>query len=427
MKKALSIILSVAMLMTVALSMFVVPASAEDPVHTYEMMNPAWIAEGAENVTVNEDGTWTVTGNIGIAPDPAPTLDYTVYYNIIQKWTSVGGGVKVTVLDRDPNGVYEDHWINLYGQWVGGEFFPEGETNQTNSIKSVFDWCTANLGWGNTNNQFTVRAVYIEPEAGATVTLESIAFNDGIYDYQLGTETPTFEYDNQTLIAPKDADIWEQIPVSGSLVNITYDTEKLVLGNTNGAWPSVFLDFATPYVVNEESMIYADFSIEKGAKTTIYLFFGQATCNEFDNGAYGVVHYELGAEVAAGNYKGYVNIVDMLPTDEAARAACYNADGDLTITGIKIFATSEAEGAMDPAVTIRNLDLLTQAEANEDVLMGDMNGDGDLNTMDALLLFGGINGARELTEAQQAVADYTGDGNVNMMDALLLFKAVSGG
>ncbi len=60
-------------------------------------------------------------------------------------------------------------------------------------------------------------------------------------------------------------------------------------------------------------------------------------------------------------------------------------------------------------------------------LMGDMNFDGQLNTMDALLLFGCVNGARAMTDEQEAVADYTGDGTINMMDALLLFKTVSGG
>ncbi|MBQ4617878.1 MAG: Ig-like domain-containing protein [Clostridia bacterium] len=59
-------------------------------------------------------------------------------------------------------------------------------------------------------------------------------------------------------------------------------------------------------------------------------------------------------------------------------------------------------------------------------LLGDMNLDGALNTMDALLLFGCVNGARVMTAEQEAVADYTEDGNINMMDALRLFKTVSG-
>ncbi len=426
MKKALSIVLSVAMLMTFAFTAFVMPASADEVVHTYEMLNPDWIAEGAENVTINDDGTWTATGNFAVAPAETLTLDYTEHYNIIQKFETVGGGVKITLLDRDPNGAYEDHWISLFAQWDGRDFYPEGVTDRTDSIEGVFNWSINFAGWGNTNNLFTVRAVYFEFEAGATGTFESLAFNDGIYDYLIGSETPEFEYDTTTTLAPKDADIWEQIPTQGSRVNITYDSEKLILGNTAGAWPSIFIDYATPYVIDEESMVYADFSVEPGAKTTIYLFFGQATCNEFDNGAYGIIHYEKGDEVSAGNYKGYVNIADFLPTDESARAACYNEDGELVITGIKVFATSEGEGAMDPAVTIRSLDLLSMAPASDDILYGDMTGDGVLNTMDALLLYGGMGGARALTETQMAAADFSRDGNVNMMDAVLLYRAVSG-
>ncbi len=59
-------------------------------------------------------------------------------------------------------------------------------------------------------------------------------------------------------------------------------------------------------------------------------------------------------------------------------------------------------------------------------LLGDMNADGQLNMFDAILLFGGANGARELTAEQKALADYNCDGVINMMDPLLLFRKVSG-
>jgi hypothetical protein len=61
-----------------------------------------------------------------------------------------------------------------------------------------------------------------------------------------------------------------------------------------------------------------------------------------------------------------------------------------------------------------------------DALLGDMNFDGILNTMDALLLFSGVNGRRVLTAQQEALADFTGDGKINMMDALQLYRSVSG-
>ena len=61
-----------------------------------------------------------------------------------------------------------------------------------------------------------------------------------------------------------------------------------------------------------------------------------------------------------------------------------------------------------------------------DALLGDLNFDGTVNMMDALLLYGGTGGARNLTPEQAAVADLSGDGTVNMMDALLLYKVASG-
>ena len=57
---------------------------------------------------------------------------------------------------------------------------------------------------------------------------------------------------------------------------------------------------------------------------------------------------------------------------------------------------------------------------------GDIDGNGQLNAMDALLLYGGTNGKVALTDNQLAVGDYNGDGAVNMMDALLVYRRVSG-
>lgn len=57
-------------------------------------------------------------------------------------------------------------------------------------------------------------------------------------------------------------------------------------------------------------------------------------------------------------------------------------------------------------------------------LRGDMDGNGDLNMMDALLLYSGIaHGTIDPTNTY--VADYNGDGTANMMDALFLYTAMS--
>ena len=61
-----------------------------------------------------------------------------------------------------------------------------------------------------------------------------------------------------------------------------------------------------------------------------------------------------------------------------------------------------------------------------EVTVGDITGDGVINTMDALRLFAAMSGATTLNEAALAASDITGDGVINMMDALALYGRVSG-
>ncbi len=435
MKKVLSLVLSVAMLMTVACSMFVVPASAEVP-NTYKLLDEAYIAEGADYITINEDGTWTITGPIALAP--YLTFDYTVHTNIIQQFTSTAG-VSITILDRDPlandgaddpngdgNG-YGDHWINLFGNWEGPDYYPAGEVNRTDSIKGVYDWNVPNAGWGNTGYA-TVRAIYITPADGGTVTMTALDLNNGIYDYVLGNEVAQYEHSDVIDLAVKDADAWSVIPVSGSRVTTTVDGDNLIFGNTAGAWPSAFIDFETPYVVDAQTEIYADFSVAKNAKTTIYLFFKDATCNEFDNGAYAVLHSELGAEVSAGNYKGYVTLGDIVPSTEL----CCDENGNFILTGIKIFATT-ADGTatpVDPAVTIRALDVLYTAATEPEpdpVIVGDYDGNGTVNMRDIMQFYRAFSAGTAMTEDQIAACDYDGNGSINMRDVMNIYRGFSKG
>ncbi|MBQ3069318.1 MAG: InlB B-repeat-containing protein [Clostridia bacterium] len=71
-------------------------------------------------------------------------------------------------------------------------------------------------------------------------------------------------------------------------------------------------------------------------------------------------------------------------------------------------------------------DMSLTAKFETSAMLGDLNFDGTVNMMDALLLYGGTGGARTMTEEQTAVSDMNSDGTVNMMDALLLYKLASG-
>ena len=141
----------------------------------WNFMQEQLIVEGNENVTVNADGSWTITGYMALAP--RFTFNYAEYQYIAQ-WVESTKGVKIKFLDRDPlfddgceqdwngdgNG-YGQNEFYLYAQWVGPDAYPAGTYKETNGIKGVFDWCTANAGWGNTGSA-TARAIYIYPEEG---------------------------------------------------------------------------------------------------------------------------------------------------------------------------------------------------------------------------------------------------------------------
>ena len=67
-----------------------------------------------------------------------------------------------------------------------------------------------------------------------------------------------------------------------------------------------------------------------------------------------------------------------------------------------------------------------EAQAEEPIL-GDLNGDEELDMRDAFALYSAVSGGAELTEEQMAAADMNGDGEYDMRDAFVLYQMVSGG
>lgn len=66
----------------------------------------------------------------------------------------------------------------------------------------------------------------------------------------------------------------------------------------------------------------------------------------------------------------------------------------------------------------------TVGEEN-DVLLGDVNGDGAVNTKDAMLVYAYVNGRYKGTGFSEKAADVTGDGKVNSRDAMMLYAYVN--
>ncbi|WP_158577806.1 MULTISPECIES: dockerin type I repeat-containing protein [Eubacterium] len=62
----------------------------------------------------------------------------------------------------------------------------------------------------------------------------------------------------------------------------------------------------------------------------------------------------------------------------------------------------------------------------EDVMLGDVNGDGEVTARDALMVMRAVNGKVNLTETQKKAADVVADGEITARDALLIQKVVNG-
>ncbi len=432
MKKALSIVLSVAMLMTIACSMFVVPASAAHinflvPEKT-EISNPGATFE------YNADGDLVITcdgtAGAGIAIVGPGAYDAAVYQYTKLNLTS---DVPFVVAFYDAaNGKWMTSTGDFYpsfGLTTGDVPAPAGDYNLDLFTNGCYTWDGSALP-----ATVEMSAVYLEPQAAGTMIIKDLYLIDpeAMPDYAFDAE-PEFETTESFDLAVKDVDMWDQIPVSGSRVNVAANEEAgtLTLGNTSGQWPSVFIDFPDPIIMEPETaMVYADFSVMKGAKTTMYLFFGDCDANEFGSGAYAVVHNVYGGEIGAGNYKGYVSIADILPTDEAAKAACFDENGNLKLNSIKLYATSaDPETAIDPAVVINNLDLLYNEAVVEDptpdFVLGDVNSDGQVDMRDAFAVYRAASGSGVTAEIQ-AYADMNSDGGIDMRDAFAVYRIASG-
>lgn len=77
--------------------------------------------------------------------------------------------------------------------------------------------------------------------------------------------------------------------------------------------------------------------------------------------------------------------------------------------------------------TVNSLGQFTlTTETLVNMVLGDINGDGTINAVDARWILQAVSGARTLTEKQRTAADVNGDGTINAVDARWVLQAVSG-
>lgn len=103
---------------------------------------------------------------------------------------------------------------------------------------------------------------------------------------------------------------------------------------------------------------------------------------------------------------------------------CFNviAKSECT-TKIKITATTAADGNLKD-VSLEGSEAAISIETG--VMLGDIDGNGKVNVVDALLALKASTGKLQLTESQQKAADADKNGKVNVVDALMILKASTG-
>ncbi len=349
-RSIISIALCVALVLSSMCAMFVMPASANENI--VELKNLDYVVEGAENVTVNEDGSWTVTGNFAMAVNATYDIN-TISY--IYQHLDAATPVKITLYDG-----YADKWIGLYDNWVGPQYFPVGEYNSNDGVIGIYNWNK----FPTQDGIATLTSIYFEFEGGNTgnMTLYELYLNDGflkpapLEDKSVSTESYD-ENDTWNASAPVvslDPADWAPAANNAALTSeivITNDAEgNLVLGNTAGTYPAAYTE-ANVTVPYEGSALYFDFTVTNAGQTTIYLFFGTATETDFDGEGKG--YYAVVGDVMAGNYTGYVYLQDVI----AADSDIIDADGNVTVSVVKAFGSTAqvTPTAVEEAVIIREV------------------------------------------------------------------------
>ena len=113
-----------------------------------------------------------------------------------------------------------------------------------------------------------------------------------------------------------------------------------------------------------------------------------------------------------------------------AQTAWFNPMGNSTVTVTEdnstvtlTFDTTTMDPITGEGATCK---AVIEAEEEEEILAGDVTGDGKINIMDVVKLYAKVKGVADLDEAAIKRADYTGDGKLNIMDVVKLYAYVKG-
>lgn len=168
---------------------------------------------------------------------------------------------------------------------------------------------------------------------GSVITLNGYLPGEGyVYEGEsiISVDPSDWNYDNTTLVVEKSSE------------------SSLVLYNTDGLWPDARYNLKSPVTFDpENALLHYELEPEADSKTSILLFCGGSTPDSFTEGQYIKINSLLaGVTISdgSGDIKGdgskISGTLDLSTVDFPD--GCYNEDGTVTVSGIKIFASGEA-------------------------------------------------------------------------------------
>ncbi len=371
-KSLLSVVLCVALLITAMGTMLAMPASAASGVDYFVGTNNA-NAEGVDYTVENGVLTFNATAagqEVALVAETPANINT---YPFLELEITSTGAFDLCFHDKN-----NDKWIGGASDYcttfnegaTDYEKIPAGTYSTKLDLSGAYRWnpATGKMDAVIPANAEICQVIFIAEEPG-TITVTKCQITDGIVDVDLNSRG-----DVSDLAWDKTIDLLGQVehkdcPAPSaddpqSSVKVTKnDDGSVTFGNTNGMWPSAAYTFAEPIVVNKSAAIEVDFTVTTGSNTTIYIFMGPCTPDDFGEGAYVYIANPddiLTTDLGSGNYKGIIFLEDTINKTVGNLDAvdkCFDENGNYVITGVKVFGTNNS-GATDNAVTVRSLKLL---------------------------------------------------------------------
>lgn len=177
-----------------------------------------------------------------------------------------------------------------------------------------------------------------------------------------------------------------------------YHTLKCAAGGKYDALDALLKEYPISYAEIAEKIVKVNADVEDGV-------YGEAVKKAADDVAYALSVLKVSED---GNEAF---------TDERA----FNGYNRLRVNDD---ATTDEEKALKTALD--TLETAMKDATGDDVVLGDLDGDGKPTAKDALLVLKAAAGEVKLTDAQAKAADFNGDGVYNAKDALAILKAYAG-